>query len=294
MKTLLAYEVISRYLIGLAFPLALHCEPVAALTALGRTSASAVFRDGQVAMLAQAAADGNLHKIDELLASGVSVDAEGEKGMTPLTFAVLAANLEGVRELLKNHADPNHRIIDEKHVGGLPIILVLPKYNAAPLMDLLLTYGADPNTCEPPRFVSGKNLAAGDSLLISSVMSLENVRILLAHGADVNYRPAATSKSTGHASAAVVAAGLGQLDVLQLLIESGASDLDAIADALQGRTWSAAAKTRRNEILSLLKSKGARVYLRYKPVLSQQITPYPPQDTPGDLISPGYYEGTIR
>ena len=60
-----------------------------------------------VGVLSQAAAEGNLAKVRELLANGASVNETTSMGQTPLSFALRRGQLEVMRELLKAGADPN-------------------------------------------------------------------------------------------------------------------------------------------------------------------------------------------
>ena len=255
-------------------------------------SAKEMFPEPQVAALADAAANGNVGEVDRLIKTGVHVDGLGYQHTTPLTFAMLAPNLNGMEALLKNGANPNHRMDDPVVFGGLPIILFLPRSNHAPLMELMLKYGANPNTRQPVKKALAKEFPyEGDSLLILSVMSLDNVKVLIKYGADVNLRPQTAPNGHGGATAATVAAGLGQLDVLDFLLEHGTTvDLDNIADALQGRNWAPAAKAHRIKLLERIHAMGAKIYSAYKPMKSTKVEAYAAQDTPQNLLSPGYYE----
>ncbi|WP_169809534.1 M56 family metallopeptidase [Terrimicrobium sacchariphilum] len=61
-----------------------------------------------VGLLSQAAAEGDIAKIKELLAAGAKVDETTSMGATPLSFAVRRGQLESVRVLLDAGADPAH------------------------------------------------------------------------------------------------------------------------------------------------------------------------------------------
>lgn len=269
---------------------ALFAMPAWAAVQLGNKTAADLFQDPQTAALAEAAASGRIAEVQRLVKAGAPVDGLGEQGITPLTFAMLASNLAGMEALLQAGANPNHKIDDKTSAGGRPIILLLARYKAAPQMELLLKYGADPNTREPVKAERASTAPyLGDSLLTLSVMNLESVKLLVRYGADVNVTPHPRAHSAGHASAAVVAARLGQFDALEFLLANGATHLDHIAHALQARTWAPFARARRLEILKLLKARGAHIYLAYKPSRSPHPENYPPQDTPADMISPGYF-----
>lgn len=61
-----------------------------------------------VGLLSQAAAEGDIAKIKQLLAAGAKVDETTHMGTTPLFFAVRRGKLESVRALLDAGADPAH------------------------------------------------------------------------------------------------------------------------------------------------------------------------------------------
>ncbi|MFA9441675.1 ankyrin repeat domain-containing protein [Uliginosibacterium sp. sgz301328] len=230
--------------------------------------------------------------MDQLIRSGVPVDGLGDKLATPLLFALLANNPVGVEALLKRGADPNHRIDGQGLVGGFPIILYLAgteRGNA--LLELMLKYGANPDTRYPPSLNDApEKRYEGDSLLIRSVMSLQDVKTIVKYGADINWQPHDESTtSTGGAPAVVEAAGLGQFAVVEYLVEHGARDLDAVAHTLQARAWTEQSLSRRLKILAMVRARGGKIYSGYKPVLRNEITLYQPNGTPADWISPGFY-----
>lgn len=61
-----------------------------------------------VGLLSQAAAEGDIAKMKELLTAGANVDETTNLGMTPLFFAVRRGQIEAVRVLLDAGADPAH------------------------------------------------------------------------------------------------------------------------------------------------------------------------------------------
>lgn len=262
-----------------------------AIRVAGKT-AQEMFPDSRVAALADAAANGRVDEILALLKEGVPIDAEGYRRATPLTFAVLAPNLAGTETLLKNGANPNHRIDDPAYVNGLPIVMFLGRANQPDLLSLMLRYGANPNARSPVRASTADKFPyEGDSLLIESVMIFQNVKLLVQAGADVNFRPQSNPNATGGHTAASNAAALGQFDVLEFLLDHGATvDLDEIAHTLQIRSWSPEFRARRIRILERLHAMGAHIYRGYKPMRRQTVEIYANADTPEGLVTQGFYE----
>lgn len=268
-----------------------------AMTSQGR-SAKQWFPDARLAALAEAAAQGQVEEVERLLGEGVPVDGVGADKYTPLTFALTASilpsdgrNVRGVEALLKHGADPNHRIDAPRAWGGVPIILLVARWSTAPpLLEAMLRHGCDPNTRKPVDLKYAKKLSyQGDSLLSLSVRHLESIKLLVKYGADVNLRPHNESMSAS-LTAAEGAAVLGQFDTVEFLVTHGTKDLDAVADTLQSLRYPAKLHQRRLELLKLLKDRGAKIYSGYKPTKNPKIQFYPPNDTPQEWISTGYYE----
>src|SRR4051794_37074964 len=82
--------------------------------------------------LVEAAADGDVDLVQDLLGAGVDPNAADADGLTPLCAA--GGELDIVERLLEAGADPNGR--------GTP--LVAAAYYWEPVVDALLAHGADP------------------------------------------------------------------------------------------------------------------------------------------------------
>ena len=63
--------------------------------------------DEMTQALVEAASDGDIDKIEELVAKGANVNAIGIRGYTPLVWVIEHPNKEGFRRLLEHGADPN-------------------------------------------------------------------------------------------------------------------------------------------------------------------------------------------
>ena len=75
--------------------------------------------------LFQAVKDINIEAATQAIADGADVNAKGERGLTPLHFAVVAALDSGdnkvIELLIENGADVNAKIVSGRHQGMTPL-----------------------------------------------------------------------------------------------------------------------------------------------------------------------------
>jgi len=162
-------------------------------------------RRGQTALM-WAAAEGHAEVVQALIDAGADIRARVGSGLTPLLFAVREGRIPVVRVLLKAGADANEVVpatSGRRGYGGrLPpagaSALLLAVMNAHfELAACLLDAGADPNAALPGYTVLhaitavrkpgvGDNDPAPEGS--GQMSSLELVKKLAAHGADVNAR----------------------------------------------------------------------------------------------------------
>jgi len=118
-------------------------------------------------VLCTAVKSGNERMVKMLLEHGANVNESDEKGNTALHLATSSA----VIEMLLN-AGANVSATNDKGETALRVICEKPQAGTN-IVEMLLKYGADPNTCFPLHSACKNNDA-------------ETVRLLLAHGADAN------------------------------------------------------------------------------------------------------------
>lgn len=165
---------------------------IEALVAAGADVHAAEDRKGQNALM-WAAAENNASAVRALLAAGAALDARSAgDDFTALAFAARAGAVDSARALLDAGADPDTAL------RGGATMLVLATINANfELASLLLDYGADPNAdaqgwtalhqiAWARRWTRGFNLPGPEHA--DDFSSLDLVRKLAAHGADVNAR----------------------------------------------------------------------------------------------------------
>ena len=186
--------------------------------------------------------DGDLMRVESLLASGASLTAVNDMGETPLHAAVLHHNVEVVRALLAAGAPVNAQIKRPKHQydGRTPLMSAACGNNLV-FVKLLLEHGADPFLKDGAGFTAltfaeifGKRVAnhlrkvmsvspAASELPIHDAARagiVERVAALLDAGVDVNSRDAMK------ATPLHCAAQGDRVEVVKLLLARGA-EVDA-------------------------------------------------------------------
>jgi ankyrin repeat protein len=90
--------------------------------------------------LADAAARGDIHAVRTLLRSGLSADARGAEGRTPLMWAAMGTHLDIIDALLEAGADVNAHAID-----GSTALTTATLWNQPEAVRRLLARGANPD-----------------------------------------------------------------------------------------------------------------------------------------------------
>jgi ankyrin repeat protein len=216
--------------------------PVKTLLARG-ANVNAKDRKGQTALM-WAAADGNAEVVSLLLVARADFRTPLPSGFTPLLFAAREGRIDVVRVLLKAGADVNEPMQPKKpaprgpKAGNTPLTLAVENGHFE-LAIVLLDAGADPNDQHagfgalhmlswvrkpsrgddeegnPPPTGSGK------------VTSLEFVKAMVAHGANVNLplKKSVSNRgvlSTAGATPFLAAASTADLPLMRTLLEAGA------------------------------------------------------------------------
>jgi len=229
---------------------------VKALLAHGANVHAKESQHGQTALM-WASADGHVEVVVALIEAGADFRARLESGFTPLLFAVREGQLGVVRALLKAGADVNETAQPAPSAGryqsqgrGIPkagiSALVLAVINGHfELAAYLLDAGADPNAAKGGytalhaiSWVRKPGVGDNDPAPIGSgnMTSLELVRKLVGHGADINarmtkkYNAGLTSLNTLGATPFLMAARTADAELMRTLAELGADPLIPNAD----------------------------------------------------------------
>jgi ankyrin repeat protein len=159
--------------------------------------------------LADAAQQGDIGAVRQLLQDGTDVDETQVDGTTALHWAVQASDADMTALLLNAGADTGAR----NRVGAPPLLSAAVNGNAD-ILELLLDAGADPDMA-----VSG----TGDTALMLAARTgvVAAIETLLEHGADVN-----AQETWGHTTPLMWAVAENHVDAAQVLIARGA-DIEA-------------------------------------------------------------------
>ncbi len=221
---------------------------LAAVEALLASGAGVNHKDshrGQTALM-WAAAEGHTEVVETLIEAGADFRTPVDSGFTPLLFAVREGRMGVVRALLKAGADPNETIEpqgprrnDWPREGASALLLAVANAHFE-LAALLLDAGADPNANLPGYTVLHamapvRNPGVGDNDPppegSGSMSSIELVRKLAAHGADLN-APMTKPVNLGNtrlnklgATPFLVAAQSADAELMRTLAELGADPL---------------------------------------------------------------------
>jgi ankyrin repeat protein len=203
-------------------------------------------RKGQTALM-WAAAEGHADVVALLIAAGAEFRAPLPSGFTPLLFAAREGRIEVVRVLLKAGADVNETLEPKKpaprgpKAGNSPLTLAVENGHFE-LAVVLLEAGANPNdqragfgALHMVSWVRKPNRGddeEGDPPPIGSgkITSLELVKAMVAHGADVNLRQKKGVPGRGilgkpGATPFLAAASTADLPLLETLVKLGADPL---------------------------------------------------------------------
>jgi len=220
--------------------------PVKALLAHG-AKVDAKERRGQTALM-WAAAEGHAAVVELLITAGADFRTPlPDSGFSPLFFAAREGRTEVVRALLKAGADVNESMQPRKISGkgprkGMSPLVLAVENGHFDLAVALLEAGADPNdqrsgftALHTLTWVRKPNRGDGDDgdpapIGSGNLSSLQLIRKLVAHGADVNARLKTGKSGKGQmtrkgATPFLLAAATADAAFMRLLVELGADPL---------------------------------------------------------------------
>lgn len=162
--------------------------------------------------LFQAAQVGSVDVVELLLSHGAHVNAGTKSGGSSLIVAARRGNLDVVELLIKNGAS-----IDAQNTHGLTALFAAVDKGWESIVSLLLDSGADVNRTSK----EGITPLMRSVLVAKSLGDPEILRLLLAHGVDVNARTPRPERTT----ALMMAVQVEEIETVKLLLAAGA-DVD--------------------------------------------------------------------
>ncbi|HWA09667.1 MAG TPA: ankyrin repeat domain-containing protein [Opitutaceae bacterium] len=235
--------------------------PLLTAARTGRTAAVKVLLDhgakvdatddkGQTALM-WAADDGNLDVVKQLIAAGANFRAHLDSGFSPFFFAIREGRIPVVQALLKAGIDVNEPM-QSKRTGARGIKANMTPMHLAvenahfELATMMLEAGADPNDqrsgmaplhllASVRKSSTGDDPASNPVAGSGNISSLQFVRQLVAHGADVNAPLQGGAGGPGHLSRKgstpfLLAAQTADVPYMKLLVELGADPLRTNVD----------------------------------------------------------------
>lgn len=159
-----------------------------------------------VSPIADAAMEGDLEAIRELIRGGGDVNEAQADGMTALHWAADRGDVELALLLLEAGADPSA----VTRIGAHTPVLVAARRGHDAVLQTLLEAGADPNARTSTAGTSALHFAAAAG-------TPDAVRLLVEHGADVNAREASHEHTP-----LMFAAAANHAETIRTLLEAGA------------------------------------------------------------------------
>jgi ankyrin repeat protein len=209
------------------------CTPTA--TQIDNMDAKSIFADRRVAELTLAAESGDVEKIKRLSKDGVNVNCKGRYNITPILRTILKKNKEGFAALLEVGADPN--VLD--HNGFAAVNLAAEEEDPFWIREAL-AHGGNANLVN-----TGNRFAPGKTTLFYAISEgrVENVKLLIAAGADVNHQSQHMGRPLGQAQGST-------FEIVLLLLEAGAEYRHGSYDLVENMN-----RTIRNDLVAVGRSE---------------------------------------
>lgn len=194
----------------------------------------------QTRSLIKQACNGDRSGVDASLREGALLDGPGKRNIPPLFWAIANGCKEGVRLLIGAGANVNVRMQDD----ATPVWFAASEADESTL-SILLEAGGDPN-----------HVARDSSPLLEAAGAgrWDNMRLLVSHGADVNWM------AKRGATVASYAASSGQFSQVLFLLDSGyRTDLGGIVWTAKNRVLPKESEQQayREQVLLKLRELGA-------------------------------------
>ena len=176
------------------------------------------FTTPETVAAAKAIRRGNAEGLERLIADGLDVNARGREGMDLLKWSLGSFCLKCFETLLEHGADIERPPAGEytgkiKQLFLKPVMELAARLNDPAYLSLLLRHGGNPNALD----VYGTR-----TIIYEAIMGgrMENVRLLVEAGADINARQELSRETPLHTAVAVQ-----NYDIAYYLLERGADPM---------------------------------------------------------------------
>jgi len=171
-------------LIGICISLIASCSvpKTEALIQLRSLKAEEYFSSGLQLQLVEAAAKGDIARIDEAVLRGAKVNAIGKEQMTPLMWSLVKRSEVGYSRLLEQGADPNFLTrSSSKYDQGRSVMMIAAICESPEFLRLALNHRGNPNA---PSWVPSQ------TIIFEAVDNkrLDNIKMIHGYGGDLNKR----------------------------------------------------------------------------------------------------------
>ena len=192
-------------------------------------------------LVTDAAENGDIALIKQLLKEGVEVNEPQGDGMTALHWAAERGNSELAEILIYAGANP----MAGTRIGQYKPLHLAAKKGNADIIKILLDTGIDPNITTANSGSTALHLAAASG-------NIESVTFLLLAGAQINIRESAWGQTP-----LIFAAAANHVGVMQALLDAGADPAlsSNIVDVIQMEKADQSAEKKINEIIAQFKEK---------------------------------------
>ena len=244
----------NRWLVGVVVAAALIQTAGCSEVSVSGKTAKDVFQDPQTLALAEAACNGDLSRIDALVKQGADVNATGYRDTSVLAWTMQCRNYQGIERLLELGANPNYKM-----EGDMSPMWLAAGSSDPNFLPMMLAHGGNPNIWS----------GADNALMIAMEQDrINNFKLLLGHGADVNAHDSVGS------TVATYAAALAKFDVIIMLLKHGYNyDLQGLALSVNGRVVpnNSTLYAQKQQVLEMLKKRGVKF-----PLPPPHVAPPPP------------------
>ena len=192
-------------------------------------------------LVTDAAENGDIALVKQLLKEGVEVNEPQGDGMTALHWAAERGNSELAEILIYAGANP----MAGTRIGQYKPLHLAAKKGNADIIKILLDTGIDPNITTANSGSTALHLAAASG-------NIESVTFLLLAGAQINIRESAWGQTP-----LIFAAAANHVGVMQALLDAGADPAlsSNIVDVIQMEKADQSAEKKINEIIAQFKEK---------------------------------------